>query len=108
MKLLTWNINHRVKEDPHRMAKGLISLNPDIIVLTEYRSGVSRKTVESQKIFLDELRSYGFLDPIISQGEGQNQGGQYTSAVPCIIFDIQQNIGDENNTQHYGSGGRGY
>lgn len=69
MRLLTWNINHRVKEDPHQMAKGLVSLDPDLIVLTEYRPGVQRKTVESRKIFLDELGSYGFSDPIISKGD---------------------------------------
>jgi endonuclease/exonuclease/phosphatase family metal-dependent hydrolase len=69
MKLLTWNINHRVKEDPHRMAKDLLSLNPDIIVLTEYRPGVSRKAIESREIFLDELMSSGFSNHIISKGE---------------------------------------
>jgi endonuclease/exonuclease/phosphatase family metal-dependent hydrolase len=64
MRLVTWNINHRVKEDPHRMAKGLLSLDPDVIVLTEYRP----EPAISRKIFLDELRSNGFSDPLISQG----------------------------------------
>jgi|GEM_PF-877032 hypothetical protein len=78
MKLLTWNIAHRFKEDPRKMAKGLLLLDPDIIVLTEYRPGVSPKTTESRKIFLEELKSGGFSDPILSQGakEGARKQNQ--------------------------------
>ena len=68
MRLLTWNINHRVKEEPHRMAKGLLSLDPDVIVLTEYRP----EPYISRKIFLEELESNGFSDPMISQ-DSKNQ-----------------------------------
>ena len=64
MRLLTWNIAHRVKEDPRRMAKGLLSLDPDVIVLTEYRP----EPAISRKIFLEELGSNGFSAPLISQG----------------------------------------
>ena len=44
MKILTWNINHRIREKkiPDRMVQAITSLNPHVIVLTEYVPGASR------------------------------------------------------------------
>jgi endonuclease/exonuclease/phosphatase family metal-dependent hydrolase len=55
MKILTWNLNHRIREKtiPLHLAKAIASLNPDIIVLTEYVSGSSRKR------FKEELSDIG-------------------------------------------------
>jgi len=69
MKLLTWNINHRTNEKviPPLMAEAIDSLEPDIIVLTEFVDGPSRKS------FFSELKSFGFSDIKISPGPtGQN------------------------------------
>ena len=56
MKILTWNINHRIskKKIPREMAEALASLSPDIIVLTEYVEGPSHNQ------FLADLKSQGF------------------------------------------------
>jgi endonuclease/exonuclease/phosphatase family metal-dependent hydrolase len=56
MKILTWNINHRIskKKIPREMAEALASLSPDIIVLTEYVEGPSHNQ------FLADLKSEGF------------------------------------------------
>ncbi|MDO8872608.1 MAG: endonuclease/exonuclease/phosphatase family protein [Methanoregula sp.] len=56
MKILTWNINHRIgkKKIPIEMADALASLSPDIIVLTEYVQGPSHDR------FLNDLKSNGF------------------------------------------------
>jgi exonuclease III len=45
MKVISWNANHRTKEKkiPDKMIDGLLSLNPDIIVLTEFVPGASRE-----------------------------------------------------------------
>ena len=70
MKLLTWNVNHRIHEKviPHLMAEAIDSLKPDIIVLTEFVDGPSRKS------FFSELKSFGFSDKRVSkESEGQNQ-----------------------------------
>lgn len=58
MKILTWNINHRIskKKIPREMAEALASLSPDIIVLTEYVEGPSHNQ------FLADLKSNGFSD----------------------------------------------
>ena len=44
MKILTWNINHRIREKriPDPMIQAIVSLNPHVIVLTEYVPGASR------------------------------------------------------------------
>lgn len=51
MNIVTWNLNHRIHEKsiPPQMANALNALEPDIIILTEYVPGASRKR------FLDEL-----------------------------------------------------
>ncbi len=58
MKILTWNINHRIgkKKIPLEMADALASLSPDIIVLTEYVQGPSHDR------FLNDLKSNGFTN----------------------------------------------
>lgn len=56
MKILTWNINHRIqpKKISLQMAAALASLSPDVIVLTEYFQGPTHDR------FAGELRSQGF------------------------------------------------
>lgn len=45
MRILTWNLNHRIREKPipPDLSKAIASLSPDVIVLTEYVPGSSRK-----------------------------------------------------------------
>ena len=57
MIIITWNVNHRAveKKIPPLMADALASLNPDVIVLTEFVPGKSR-----DKFFTD-LNSHGYV-----------------------------------------------
>ncbi len=56
MKIIAWNINHRIREKaiPHQMVEAIVSLAPDVIVLTEYVHGPSRDS------FLAKLAKHGF------------------------------------------------
>ena len=62
MKILEWNVNHRTRQKPIRptMAAAILSLRPDVVVLTEYVSGFSRGP------FLDELASGGLAYHLVS------------------------------------------
>jgi len=44
MKVIAWNVNHRAKEKkiPGNMVDGIVSLNPDVVILTEFVQGPSR------------------------------------------------------------------
>ena len=44
-RILTWNVNHRIREKaiPPKMAAALLSLNPNVVVLTEFVPGPSRE-----------------------------------------------------------------
>jgi endonuclease/exonuclease/phosphatase family metal-dependent hydrolase len=70
MKLLTWNVNHRIREKPipDTMAEALASLSPDVIVLTEYVPGPSREK------FLSELKSQGYAHKELSHENGEKTG----------------------------------
>jgi endonuclease/exonuclease/phosphatase family metal-dependent hydrolase len=50
MRLMTWNVNHRAKAKaiPPKMPKIIASLQPDLIVLTEYVHGESRRSFLAQ------------------------------------------------------------
>jgi endonuclease/exonuclease/phosphatase family metal-dependent hydrolase len=66
---MTWNINHRTtqKAIPSTMAHAIVSLNPDIVVLTEYVPGSSRQ------VFLNQLTSFGLSNIITSDfAKGEN------------------------------------
>jgi endonuclease/exonuclease/phosphatase family metal-dependent hydrolase len=56
MKAIAWNLNHRTiqKRIPPQLAAAVASLNPDLVVLTEYVPGPSRAP------FLTELAQRGF------------------------------------------------
>ena len=56
MRIVAWNINHRIREKavPIQMTEAIVSLEPDVIVLTEYVHGPSCAA------FLDELRRHGY------------------------------------------------
>ena len=47
MRLLTWNLNHRArpKPVPHNVVEAILSLKPDLAVLTEYVTGENHKRV---------------------------------------------------------------
>ncbi|HEY6418550.1 MAG TPA: endonuclease/exonuclease/phosphatase family protein [Candidatus Binataceae bacterium] len=70
MKFLEWNINHRARQKPipSTMASAILSLGPDVAVLTEYVSSSSRGP------FLDELASGGLTHQLVSAvTKGENQ-----------------------------------
>jgi endonuclease/exonuclease/phosphatase family metal-dependent hydrolase len=69
MKLLTWNVNHRVNEKtiPPQMAEAIVSLEPDVFVLTEFVDGPSRESFKS------DLKLFGFFHKISDGPKGQNQ-----------------------------------
>ena len=70
MRIASWNLNHktRLKDVPIDAVEGLVSLNPDVIVLTEYVHGPSRTE------FLDRLASHGFHHWLVSHSvPGENQ-----------------------------------
>ena len=70
MRILTWNINHRAvtKAIPAALPKGILSLNPDVVVLTEYVEGSDHSKL------CDSLEAGGLPVQFRSQKvEGQNQ-----------------------------------
>jgi len=62
LKIVAWNINHRIREKaiPDQMIEAMVSLAPDVIVLTEYVHGPSRGS------FLARLAEHGFGHWIVS------------------------------------------
>jgi len=62
MKIVAWNINHRIREKviPDQMTEAIVSLGPDVIVLTEYVHGPSRD------LFLARLADHGFCNSLVS------------------------------------------
>ena len=63
MRLLSWNVNHRINEKPipAQMADALLSLDPDVVILNEYVPGPSRSK------FLQELSDGGLGHQLESQ-----------------------------------------
>ena len=63
MKIVAWNINHRIREKiiPDQMTEAIASLGPDVIVLTEYVHGPSRND------FLARLAYHGFCNWLVSE-----------------------------------------
>ena len=69
MKLVTWNINHRAQQAriPASMARAIGSLEPDVVVLTEYVPGPTRQA------FRAELAASGLEHQCLSpRASGQN------------------------------------
>jgi hypothetical protein len=62
MRIVAWNINHRIREKtiPDKMTEAIASLGPDVIVLTEYVHGSSRLR------FLAALAELGFGHWLVS------------------------------------------
>ena len=83
MRLLTWNVNHRIQEKaiPPQMAEAIDSLKPDVVVLTEFVDGISRE------IFKSELNSLGFNYKISDGPKGQNHV-LIASRTPLVDGDI--------------------
>jgi endonuclease/exonuclease/phosphatase family metal-dependent hydrolase len=63
VRVLTWNLNHRTraKAIPSIVADSIASLEPDLIVLTEYVHGATRRP------FLDQLAERGLGYHLVSQ-----------------------------------------
>jgi len=63
MKIVAWNINHRVREKviPSQLTEAIASLGPDVIVLTEYVHGPSRDG------FLASMANHGFCNWLVSE-----------------------------------------
>jgi endonuclease/exonuclease/phosphatase family metal-dependent hydrolase len=75
MKIVTWNLNHRAGRnkvqpgDIRKVAGALVSLDTDIVVLTEY---VPDPTYDSQ--FQKDLKLSGFSEVLISDHYGPEKG----------------------------------
>jgi endonuclease/exonuclease/phosphatase family metal-dependent hydrolase len=70
MRIVTWNLNHKtfLQDIPHDAIHALLSLRPDILVLTEYVHGPTRER------FQDTLASHGIGQCLISgRVPGENQ-----------------------------------
>lgn len=69
MRFLTWNIGNQTHEKklPPEMADAIISLGPDLFVLTEFVDGLSREQ------FKKELGNAGYHIMVSPQKEEQNQ-----------------------------------
>ena len=63
MRIVAWNINHRAREKKiaDQLAEAIASLDPDVIVLTEYVHGPSRAT------FHASLVQHGFCHLLMSE-----------------------------------------
>jgi len=63
VRIVAWNINHRIREKviPDQMTEAIVSLGPDVIVLTEYVHGPSRN------VFLATLAQRGFCNSLVSE-----------------------------------------
>ena len=57
MKIVSWNVNHRASEKkiPKNLADGILSLSPDIVILTEFVLAKSRDQ------FIKDLVNYGLV-----------------------------------------------
>lgn len=62
MRILTWNVNHRSvqRRIPLKMADAIGSLEPNVVVLTEFVPGITRKP------FLDGLSRLGLIHQHLS------------------------------------------
>ena len=62
MRIVTWNVNHRTfqRKIPPQMAQALMSLDPDVAVLTEWVPG------ESRSGFRADLAGYGLAHQLSS------------------------------------------
>jgi endonuclease/exonuclease/phosphatase family metal-dependent hydrolase len=62
VRIITWNINHRIREKavPDQMIEAIVLLGPDVIVLTEYVHGTTRTG------FLAKLAKHGFGHWLVS------------------------------------------
>jgi exonuclease III len=78
MKILTWNINHRIqpKKIPPHMAEALSSLSPDVVVLTEYIQGPTHDR------FIGDLKSKGFPYVMLSPFEERRNRILISSRTP--------------------------
>jgi endonuclease/exonuclease/phosphatase family metal-dependent hydrolase len=70
MRLITWNVNHRTraKAIPRELPEIIASLEPDLVVLTEYVHGASRQS------FLAQLAGLGLPYWLVSRAtpKGEN------------------------------------
>jgi endonuclease/exonuclease/phosphatase family metal-dependent hydrolase len=86
MRLVTWNVNHRAREKaiPQGLPEIIASLEPDLVVLTEYVHG------ESRQWFLDQLAGLGLPYWLVSRvtPKGENHV-LVSSRTPIVAGDIE-------------------
>jgi hypothetical protein len=81
MRILTWNVNHktRQKDIPPRAVALLLSLAPDVVVLTEYVHGASRAG------FLDAMAAGGLRFSLVSErAPNENQVLIQAISIPIL------------------------
>jgi len=63
VKIVAWNVNHRIREKPipDQMIEAIVALAPNVVVLTEYVHGPSRGS------FLARLAQHGFGKWLVSE-----------------------------------------
>jgi len=69
LRILTWNVNHRTRKKaiPAVLTEGILSLNPDVIVLTEYVEGPDHSNL------CNSLKGGGLAVQFHSQAGRHNQ-----------------------------------
>jgi len=70
LRIVTWNLNHRAKRRsiPNTVARGILSLQPDVLVLTEYVEG------DDHSPFCGELCAEGLTTTMTTEPvRGENQ-----------------------------------
>jgi hypothetical protein len=84
VRLMTWNVNHRVRERriPPEMAPAIFALEPDVVVLTEFVDGPSRTP------FYDALSDGGFRHRLCSSSSGRHNRVLIASRTPIEPGDI--------------------
>jgi len=83
-RLVTWNVNHRMREKaiPAHMSAALLSLEPDVIVLTEF------VPAESRQRFYDELAAGGLSYRLCSAAVERHNHVLIISKTPLEAGDI--------------------
>jgi endonuclease/exonuclease/phosphatase family metal-dependent hydrolase len=78
VRLLTWNVNHRVRERriPPEMAPAIFALEPDVVVLTEFVDGPSRAP------FYQALSDVGLRHRLCSASSGRHNRVMIASRTP--------------------------
>ena len=64
-RIIAWNINHRIREKaiPDQMIEAIVSLGPDVIVLTEYVHGTTRTGFSCENSRNSDLATGSFPIP---------------------------------------------